>query len=152
MGLWALVGTFTSFLQERLVHWCPSPNMDCPYLLLPPNIWVFCAKARNERRRRTVSLSERRGRHVTHSFLSRAPHPHRSSGGSKNPHSLSIHPPSTPNIRLKIRFLLRIDDETRKTNGHLVSGGPTHPSRARPGALPSSIRDLQRHRFILTAQ
>ena len=86
------------------MHWCPSPNMDCPYLLSPPNIWVFCAEARNERRRRTVSLSERRGRHVTHSFLSRAPHPHRSSGGSKNPHSLSIHHPPHPTFSSRSDF------------------------------------------------
>jgi hypothetical protein len=37
------------------------------------HMWVFWAGARNERRHRTMSLSERRGRHVTHPFL-RAPH------------------------------------------------------------------------------
>ena len=97
---------------------------------------MFCAEARNERRHRTVSLSERRGRHVTHPFLSCAPHPHHSSGGSKNPPSLSNRPPSTPKIKTKIIFLLRTDDEACKTNGHLVSGGPAHPSRARPGRAP----------------
>jgi hypothetical protein len=41
-----------------------------------------------------------------------------------------------PKIQLNIMFLRRIDDEMRKPNGHLVSGGPAHPSRARPGRAP----------------
>ena len=95
------------------------------------HMWVFWAGARNERRHRTMSLSERRGRHVTHSSLSCPLHPHHFSGGSKNPLIFSICPPSTPKIKNQ-----RIDDETRRPDRQLASGGPTHPSRARLGRAP----------------
>jgi hypothetical protein len=50
--------------------------------------WAFCGEARYERRRRTGSLSERRGRHVTHPFLRATSHPLLFSG-SKNLFSLN---------------------------------------------------------------
>ena len=96
--------------------------------------WVFCAEARNERRRRTMSLSERRGRHVIHSFL-RAPH---------------IRIAFQVVQRTPIRFQFTHPPRPRSNSRSVLYSG-SMMRRARPTAISSPVGPPTRRELALDA-
>ena len=84
------------------------------------------------------SLSERRGRHVTHLFFRVALHPHHLSGGSRNP------PRSFKSPTLLTQDVYWIDGETRRcVHRLLASGGPPASRELTSDVLPSS--SIEKH-------
>jgi hypothetical protein len=137
---------------RRLVH---RTHVDVPSMYRPHGRYrsPFYGEARHERRRRTQSLSERRGRHVTHSFLCAAVHPLPLSVGSKNPplffrdttinYSSTFGPISTP-----LTFTTKKDHESSM----IQPGQPPQASRAQKWDFPrQSIIDTHQGNQPLTA-
>jgi hypothetical protein len=89
-------------------------------------LWAFFGEARYERRRRTGSLSERRGRHVTHPFLRAPPGPTSHPWWFKEPLFYKFtHPPAHFNI-----FSGPVMGPGSESHQSLREGPPTRRERA----------------------